>query len=165
MALEPTTSVSVKASLLAGSAPSFQDRVGLKCSGSIAVAGTCSGSPALFLTREFVCPVAQALTLLDLVEDTPSPMAVRRTSWLLAALIAVGTALAVPLPRVWRLAEVCAIASLSESDCETEAPSERSNLTPEFDPSTDCLRYEPRASSRRFWAANYRRPPPFPSLP
>jgi hypothetical protein len=104
------------------------------------------------------------LTLLDLVVDTPNPMAARRTSWLLAALIAFGTALAVPLPRVWRPAEACAIALLSESDCETEAPSERSNLTPEFDPPTDCLRYEPRASSRRFWSVNYRRPPPFPSL-
>jgi hypothetical protein len=94
-------------------------------------------------------------------------MAVRRTSWLLAALIAVGTALAVPLPRLPRFscpAEVCAIVSLGESDCETEAPAERSNLTPEFDSSTDCLRYEPRASSRRFWSPNYRRPPPFPSL-
>jgi hypothetical protein len=104
------------------------------------------------------------LTLLDLVVDTPNPMAARRTSWLLAALIAFGTALAVPLPRVWRPAEACAIALLSESDCETEAPSEHSNLTLEFAPFTDCLRYEPRASSRRFWATNDRRQPPFPSL-
>jgi hypothetical protein len=91
-------------------------------------------------------------------------MAARRTSWLLAALIAVGTALAVPGPRVWRQAEACVVVLLSESDCETQALSERSNLTLEFAPFTDCLRYEPRASSRRFWAANYRRPPPFPSL-
>jgi hypothetical protein len=104
------------------------------------------------------------LTLLDLVVNTPNPMAARRTSWLLAALIAFGTALAVPLPRVWRPAEACAIALLSESDCETEAPSERSNLTPEFDPFIDCLRYELRASGRRFWFTSYRRPPPFPSL-
>lgn len=104
------------------------------------------------------------LTLLDLVVDTPNPMAARRTSWLLAALIAVGTALAAPVPRVWRPAVACAIASVSEYDCETEAPNERINLAPEFDPTTGCLPYEPRASSRRFWAANYRRPPPFPSL-
>lgn len=96
--------------------------------------------------------------------DTPNPRAARRTNWLLAVLIAVGTALAVPLPRFWRPAEACAIASLSESDCETEAPTERTNLTPEFDPPTDYLRHEPRTTSRRFWFANYRRPPPFLSL-
>ena len=104
------------------------------------------------------------LTLLDLVVDTPNPMAARRTSWLLAALIAVGTALAVPLPRVWRVAEPCAIVSLYEADCETEAPTERINLAPEFDPPTDCLRHEPPTNSRRFWSAYYRRPPPLPSL-
>jgi hypothetical protein len=106
---------------------------------------------------------------LDQVVVTAGPMAARWTSWLLAALIAVGTVLAVPLPRLPRFscaAEVCAIASLSEteSDCETEAPAERSNLTPAFEPSTDCLSYKARASSRRFWSTNYRRPPPFPSL-
>lgn len=108
--------------------------------------------------------IVRLLTLLDLVVDTPNPMAARRTSWLLAALIAFGTALAVPLPRVWRPAEACAIASLSESDCETEVPTERRNRTAEFDPPTYCLRCEPRASNRRFWSPNYRRPPPFPSL-
>jgi len=92
-------------------------------------------------------------------------MAARRTSWLLAAFIAVGTAMALPLPRVWsRPAEVCAIALLSESDCETEAPSERGNLTPEFESPTGFLRHEPRAIGRRFWSPNYRRPPPSPSL-
>jgi len=91
-------------------------------------------------------------------------MAARRTSWLLAAFIAVGTAMAGPLP-FWRPVEVCAIVLLSESDCETEEPSEQGNLTPEFEPSSDCLlRYEPRANSGRFWFATYRRPPPFPSL-
>lgn len=109
----------------------------------------------------------QRLDAARLGVETSSLMAARRTSWLLAALIAVGTALAVPsvpLPRACcPAAEVCAIALLSESDCETEAPSERSDLTPEFEPSTDCLRYEPRASSRRFWSPNYRRPPPFSS--
>jgi len=96
-------------------------------------------------------------------------MALRRTGWLLAALFAIGTALAVPLPRLPSFscpAEICAIVSLSESDCETEAevPAERGNPTPEFAPFKDGLRNEPLASSRRFWAANYRRPPPFPSL-
>lgn len=99
-----------------------------------------------------------------LAMDTPNPMAARRTNWLLAVLIAVGTALAVPLPRFWRPAEACAFASLSESDCETEAPTECSNLTPDFDPPADYLRDEPRTNSRCFWFANYRRPPPFPSL-
>jgi hypothetical protein len=83
----------------------------------------------------------------------------RRTIWLLAAVMALGTACVVPGACAQRGAEVCAIASRAEQHCEQKQMGRKPQAHAEGAPAQVSLNYQPPQAPRFEWPASYQRPP------
>ncbi|MGA3046087.1 MAG: hypothetical protein ABSD67_05660 [Terracidiphilus sp.] len=83
----------------------------------------------------------------------------RRTIWLLAAVMALGTAFVVPSVRAEQGAEVCSVACLAEQQCEQQEMGRETRANADIAPAPICFRYEAPRTLRFKWPASYQRPP------
>jgi hypothetical protein len=83
----------------------------------------------------------------------------RRTIWLLAAVMALGTACVVPTARVERRAEAYAIVCRAGHHCEQQQMGGKPQGSQEASPDPVPFNYRPPQAPRYQWPANYQRPP------
>lgn len=83
----------------------------------------------------------------------------RRPIWLLAAVMALGTAFVVPSVRAEQGAEVCAIACMAERQCEQQEMGRKTRANADTAPAPVCFNYETPRTRRFEWPASYQRPP------
>jgi hypothetical protein len=83
----------------------------------------------------------------------------RRTIWLLAAVMALGTAFVVPGVCADRGAEVCAIVYRAEQRCEQQQRLRKPRSATEAQPTQVSFQYQPPQTHRFEWPASYQRPP------
>jgi hypothetical protein len=83
----------------------------------------------------------------------------RRTIWLLAAVMALGSAYVVPSVSAERGAEVCAIVCRAEQRCEEQQMVRQPRESAEVAPAPVSYQYQPIPATRYEWPASYQRPP------
>lgn len=83
----------------------------------------------------------------------------RHTIWLLAAVIALGTAYVVPGACAKRSAEISAIICRAEQGCEQQQMGRNPGCTPEAPPTLSSFYSQPPQAPRFEWPASYQRPP------
>ena len=83
----------------------------------------------------------------------------RRTIWLLAAVMALGTAYVVPSVCAERGAEICAIVCRAEQRCEQQQMVRQPRESAEVAFVAFSYNYQPTQAPRYEWPASYQRPP------
>jgi hypothetical protein len=86
-------------------------------------------------------------------------MVKRRTTWLLAAVMALGCAYVVPGACAHRGAEVCAIAYRAEQRCEQQQMARTARAKTEAADAPVSYYSQPPQAHRFEWPASYQRPP------
>jgi hypothetical protein len=83
----------------------------------------------------------------------------RRTIWLLAVVMTLGSAYVVPGACAERGAEVCAIACRAEQRCEQQQMGHKPQGNREVAPAPVPFHSQPSRAQRFEWPASYQRPP------